>query len=146
MGRWTAHTRVSGPPDEVLSVLTEPEAIARWSPVDFQLLDFAGERLLPGDRVHVRGHLVGRPLEFAVVVHEADAGRFALSATGPIRLDVEYLATAGEDGSDVHASVAVSGQGLWGRVLAQATETLLAAGALRAAIERIAQELEPAPA
>jgi hypothetical protein len=144
MGQWTAHTRVAGPPDEVLSVLTEPGAIARWSPVDFQLLDFAGERLSPGDRVHVRGRLVGRPLEFAVVVHEADAGRLALSATGPIRLDVEYLATAGEDGSEVHASVAVSGQGLWGRVLAQATETLLAAGALRTAIERIAQELEPA--
>jgi Polyketide cyclase / dehydrase and lipid transport len=142
MGRWTAHTRVARPPDEVLSVLTEPEAIARWSPVDFQLLDFDGERLLPGDRVHVRGLLVGLPLEFEVVVREADAGRLALTATGPIRLDVEYLATPGEDGSDIHASVAVSGQGLCGRVLAQATDTLLAAGALRAAIERIAQELE----
>jgi Polyketide cyclase / dehydrase and lipid transport len=144
MGRWTAHTRVARPPDEVLSVLTEPEAIARWSPVDFQLLDFDGERLLPGDRVHVQGLLVGRPLEFEVVVRHADAGRLALTATGPIRLDVEYLATPGEDGSEIHASVAVSGQGLWGRVLAQATDTLLAAGALRAAIERIAQELEPA--
>ena len=145
MGRWTAHTRVAGPPGEVLSVLTEPKAIARWSPVDFKLLDFDGERLVPGDRVHVRGLLVGRALEFEVVVREADAGKLALTATGPIQLDVEYLATPGEGGSDVHASVAVSGKGLWGRVLAHATETLLAAGALRAAIERIAQELEPAP-
>jgi hypothetical protein len=135
---------VAAPPDEVLGVLTEPEAIARWSPVDFQVLDFAGRRLRPGDRVHVRGRLIGRPLEFEVVVREADDGKLALSASGPVRLDVEYLATGCADGSEVSASVAVSGQGLWGRALAHATETLLAAGALRAALDRIAREIEPA--
>jgi hypothetical protein len=135
---------VAGAPDEVLGVLTEPEAIARWSPVDFQVLDFAGARLGPGDRVRVRGRLIGRPLEFEVVVREADDGRLALSASGPVRLDVEYLATGCADGSEVCASVAVSGQGLWGRALAQATDTLLAAGALRAALDRIAQQVEPA--
>ncbi len=144
MGRWTARTRVAGPPDEVLEVLTEPEAIARWSPVDFELLDFAGARLESGDRVHVRGRLIGRPLEFEVVVREADAGRLALSASGPVRLDVEYVATGCADGSEVCASVLVTGQGLWGRALAQAAETLLAAGALRAALDRIAREVEPA--
>jgi hypothetical protein len=135
---------VAGPPDEVLGVLTEPQAIARWSPVDFQVLDFAGARLGRGDRVRVRGRLIGRPLEFEVLVREADAGRLALSASGPVRLDVEYLATGCADGSEVSASVAVSGQGLWGRALAHATETLLAAGALRAALDRIAHEIEPA--
>ena len=144
MGRWTAHTRVAGPPDEVLELLTEPDAIARWSPIDFQVLDFAGARLGRGDRVRVQGRLIGRPLEFEVVVREADDGRLALSASGPVRLDVEYLATQCGDGSEVSASVAVSGQGLWGRVFAQATETLLAAGALRAALDRIAQQVQPA--
>jgi hypothetical protein len=144
VGRWTAHTRVAGPPDEVLGVLTEPEAISRWSPIDFQLLDFAGARLEPGDRVHVRGCLIGRPLEFEVAVRVADSERLALTASGPVRLDVEYLATECADGSDVYASVAVSGQGLWGRTLAHATETLLAAGALRMALERIAEAVEPA--
>ena len=144
MGRWTASTRVAGPPDEVLELLTEPEAIARWSPIDFEVLDFAGARLGTGDRVHVRGSLIGRPLEFEVVVREVDAGKLALSACGPVRLDVEYLATGCADGSDVRASVAVSGQGFWGRALAQATETLLAAGALRSALDRIAREVEPA--
>lgn len=144
MGRWTASTRVAGRPDEVLDLLTEPDAIARWSPIDFEVLDFAGLRLGAGDRVHVRGNLIGRPLEFEVVVREADAGRLALSASGPVRLDVEYLATGCAEGSEVSASVAVSGQGFWGRALAQATDTLLAAGALRAALDRIAREVEPA--
>jgi hypothetical protein len=40
--------------------------------------------------------------------------------------------------------VAVSGRGLIGRVLAQATDALLAAGALSAAVAKIARELEPA--
>jgi hypothetical protein len=135
---------VAGPPDEVLELLTETEAIAQWSPIDFQLLDFAGARLGPGDRVRVRGRLIGRPLEFEVAVSAADAGRLALTASGPVRLDVEYLATGCAEGSDVYASVAVSGRGLWGRALAQATDTLLAAGALRVALERIAQAVEPA--
>jgi hypothetical protein len=135
---------VAGAPDAVLELLTEPEAIARWSPIDFQVLDFAGARLGAGDRLHVRGRLIGRPLEFEVLVREADSGRLALSASGPVRLDVEYLATGCTDGSEVCASVAVSGQGLWGRALAQATETLLAAGALRAALDRIAREVKPA--
>lgn len=144
MGRWTAHTRVAGAPDEVLEVLTEPRAIAQWSPIDFQVLDFAGARLAPGDRVHVRGNLIGRPLEFEVAVRVAESGRLALTASGPVELDVEYLATGCADGSEVYASVAVSGRGFWGRALAQATETLLAAGALRVALDRIAHAVEPA--
>jgi hypothetical protein len=38
----------------------------------------------------------------------------------------------------------VAGSGLFGRVLAGATDALLAAGALRVAVDRIADELEPA--
>jgi hypothetical protein len=143
MGTWTAQTRVAGLPDEVLALLTEPEAIARWAPIAFDVIDFDGDRLRAGDRVRVRGALAGRALEFAVDVSEANEGCLALAATGPIRLDVHYVAVANEDGSDVRATVAVTGRGLIGRVLAQAADALLAAGALSTAVGRIARELEP---
>jgi hypothetical protein len=144
MATWMAQTRVAGLPDQVLILLTEPEAIARWAPIDFELVDFPGERLTAGDRVWVRGGLAGRTLEFEVEVAEAENGHLVLSATGPIRLDVEYLAIASEDGGEVRASITVSGRGLLGRALARAADALLASGALRAAIERIGSELEPA--
>jgi len=144
MATWTASTRAAAAPDEVLALLTEPDAIARWAPVDFEVVDFDGERLLAGDRVRVNGMLAGRPVKFDVDVKQADDGRLVLSAEGPIRLDVEYHARALDAGSEIHASVAVSGRGLIGRVMAHATEALLATGALRIAISRIARELEPA--
>lgn len=144
MATWSAQTRVAGLPDEVLALLTEPDAIARWAPIGFDVVDFDGERLQAGDRVRVRGALAGRSLEFDVNVAEAEGGCLSLAATGPIRLDVQYIAVANEDGSDVRATVAVSGRGLMGRVLAQATDALLAAGALSSAVGRIARELEPA--
>lgn len=144
MATWTAQTCVAGLPDEVMAVLTEPDAIARWAPIAFDVIDFTGERLVAGDRVMVRGALGGRGLEFEVEVTEAEDGRLVLTATGPIRLDVEYLAVATGRGSLVRACVKVSGGGLLGRLLAQATDALLAAGALRSAISAIARELEPA--
>jgi uncharacterized protein YndB with AHSA1/START domain len=144
MATWTAHTRVAGLPDEVLALLTEPDAIARWAPIDFEVLDFHRSRLRAGDRVLVRGALAGRGMEFEVDVSEADDGHLVLTARGPIRLDVEYLAIPAGRGSHVRASVTVSGGGLLGRLLAQATDALLAAGALSSAVSAIARELEPA--
>jgi hypothetical protein len=144
MARWTANTRVTGSPDEVLTLLTEPDAISRWAPIDFAVVDWDGDRLTSGDRVRVQGRLAGRLLEFEVDVAEADAGRLALSATGPIRLDVEYHAIAHPCGSEVKASIDVSGKGFLGRMLAQATDALLASGALRIAVNGLARELEPA--
>jgi uncharacterized protein YndB with AHSA1/START domain len=144
MATWTAHTQVAGPPRDVLELLTDPDAISRWAPIAFEVVDLEGDRLAAGDRVHVRGRLAGRCLEFEVEVGEADEGRLVLTAVGPIRLDVRYLAVAGRHGSEVSATVTVSGSGLMGRILAQATDALLASGALRAAVDRIADELEPA--
>jgi hypothetical protein len=144
MATWTAHTQVAGLPDEVLELLTDPHAISRWAPIAFEVVDLEGDRLVAGDRVHVRGRLAGRCLEFEVEVSEADEGRLVLTAVGPIRLDVRYLAVPASHGSRVSASVTVSGSGLTGRLLAQATDALLASGALRAAVDRIAYELEPA--
>jgi hypothetical protein len=144
MGVWTAQTQVAGLPDEVLALLTRPDAIARWAPIAFDVVGYQGSRLKAGDKVRVRGGLAGRSLEFEVDVAEAEDGRLVLTATGPIRLDVEYLAVARETGSEIRASIGVSGRGLMGRLLAQATDALLAAGALSAAVGRIANELEPA--
>jgi hypothetical protein len=69
-----------------------------------------------------------------------------LTATGPIRIDVEYHALAAPRGSELQASINVSGRGIIGRVLAQATDALLAAGALRAAVDRLARQCDPAVA
>lgn len=142
MGNWSAQTVVSDKPDDVLAALTEPDIIARWAPFDFELVDHRDQRLSAGDSVRVRGYLAGRCLEFLVEVAVAGNGRLCLSATGPIHLDVEYVARALDSGSNVQASVTVSGRGLIGRMLAQATDALLAAGALSGAVSRIARELE----
>ncbi len=90
MSTWTTQTACHGTPDDVLELLTEPDAIARWSPLPFTVAGCARDRLRAGDR----------------------------------------------------ASIGVAGRGLLGRILARATDALLAAGALRTALDRIARELE----
>ncbi len=142
MGLWTAKTRVPAPPDDVLMLLTQPDAISRWAPIDFDVVDWEGGRLMTGEHVRVQGRLVGQSLEFEVDVEQADNGRLVLTASGPIQLDVEYHARELDEGSELHASVTVTGRGLLGRVLAQATDALLASGALRTAVDRLARELE----
>jgi hypothetical protein len=144
MRTWTTQATVAGLPDEVLALLTEPEAIARWTPVPFELIDLDTDRLVTGSRARVLGRLAGRTLEFDVEVLAADDERLALSATGPIAIDVEYVLQPNARGSEVRASVSVRGSGLIGRVLARATDALLAAGALNVAVSRIGRELEPA--
>ena len=100
MRTWTTQTTVTGLPDEVLAMLTEPDAIARWTPVPFELIDLDTDRLVAGSRARVRGRLAGRTLEFDVEVLAADDERLALRATGPISIDVEYaLRPPGEEAS-----------------------------------------------
>jgi hypothetical protein len=65
----------------------------------------------------------------------------ALSADGPVALDVAYALVASTTGSDLHASVAVRPRaGLRGRLLAEATAAMLAGGALQVALGRIVTE------
>jgi hypothetical protein len=144
MRTWTTEMWLAGMPEQVLELLTEPDAIARWAPIGFELMELDGERLQAGTRARVRGSLAGRQLEFDVEIREAHDGCMSLVATGPISIDAEYVLSPSDGGSDVHASVSVSGRGLIGGVLARATEGLLAAGALRSAVARMARELEPA--
>jgi hypothetical protein len=144
MARWTAETTITALPSDVLMLLTQPDAISRWAPIPFDIVDWDGDRLTAGEQVKVKGHLAGRSLEFEVEVAEADHDHLMLTATGPIRLDVEYYAHAVANGSELRAAINVSGRGLLGRILAQATDALLAGGALRMAVNRIAHECQPA--
>ena len=141
---WQYNTTVPGSPADVLELLTEPGAIARWAPVPFEVVALDGARLQSGSRARVAGRLAGRSVEFDVDVLRASDERFELVAEGPISIDVQYKLRPAGTVSEIEASVAVEGRGLFGRVLAKATETLLAAGALRMSVDRLADELQPA--
>lgn len=144
MCSWHSNATVPGSPTEILALLTEPDAIARWAPVPFEVVALDGTRLEPGSRARIAGRLAGRSVEFDVDVLSASQERFELVAQGPICLDVKYTLRPSGSSSEVEASIAVDGRGLLGRVLAKATEALLAGGALRMSLERLAGELRPA--
>lgn len=134
MRTWTARTTTGARTDDVLDALTDPAACRRWAPVPF---DVEGDldRLRAGTRTRVSGNLAGRRIGFDVEVHEADHNGLRLSARGPVHMDVAYELAPGE----ISASVSVhSGGGLLGRVLAEATNGLLKAGALSQAVNRLA--------
>src|SRR3954463_7470744 len=150
MKTWTATTIVDAGPDAVLDILTDPDAVARWAPIPFDVDDLDTPRLTAGSRAPGArrpprrpggGPLAARRVGFDVEVHEAGAGRLALVATGPIGLDVAYDLSAADGGSEVRASISVRrGKGLTGRLLAEATNALLSAGALSHAVSRLGRE------
>jgi hypothetical protein len=144
MRTWTATTTIAGRPEAVLEVLTDPAACERWAPIAFEVEALDSDRLSAGSRARVSGRLAGKRVEFDVEVHEAGDGRLQLTAAGPVDLDVLYALKSAPSGSEVTASIAVRGRGLTGRLLAQATDALLAGGALHHAIDRIAREVETA--
>ena len=146
MDRWTSTAQAKATPERLLEVLTHPQQIRRWSPVDFDIDDLTSRRLAAGTQTKVTGRVAGVPVSFDVRVLAADPDRLELSADGPIGLDVRYdLAPAGE-GAEMTASVRVRGRGgLTGRVVAKAASTLLSAGALDGAAGRIARVAEAPP-
>jgi uncharacterized protein YndB with AHSA1/START domain len=147
MSTWTATTVVDAPPREVLDLLTDPGAAARWSPVPFEVDGLGGDRLAAGARARLTGSLAGVRVGFDVEVHEAGPERLALSASGPIGMDVLYELRPEGRGSEVHASITIRPvRGLRGRMFATATDALLGAGALRTAVGRLAFEARPASA
>jgi uncharacterized protein YndB with AHSA1/START domain len=141
MREWTATTTVDARPEALLDILTDPEACARWAPIPFYVEDLRTPRLRCGSRARVSGKLAGRRVGFDVQVHEAVDGRLRLSADGPVGFDVRYDLSPAACGSEVRAAVTVRpARGLTGRLMAEATNALLAAGALQAAISRLARE------
>lgn len=73
MCQWTATAQANATPEQLLEILTHPEEIRRWSPVDFRVADLAGRRLAAGTRTRVTGRLAGVSVTFDVEVHAADA-------------------------------------------------------------------------
>jgi len=143
MSIWTAQTVVKGRPEEVLEVLTDAGACTRWAPIAFAVEGLADGRLVAGGTARVTGRLAGRRVGFALEVHEAAADRLLLQALGPIGLDVAYEMAAVDAGCRIVGTIGVTpGSGLTGQVLARATDALLAAGALDAAMARIAREVD----
>lgn len=141
MRTWTATATADAQPQAVLNVLTDPDSVARWAPVPFDV--DSTRRLAAGTRTTVSGRLAGQRIGFDVEVHEADESGLALSARGPVGLDVDYRLEPAPTGSNVRASISVRpGGGLRGRLLAEATGALLAAGALQAALLRLVREAQ----
>jgi Polyketide cyclase / dehydrase and lipid transport len=144
MRTFTAQTTATSAPHEVLDLLTDPTAIARWAPVPFEVVGLQTQRLHPGATVRVRGQLAGQTAEFFVRVLEVSDQRLTLVAQGPLSFEVDYAVRPVHSGSRIHASVSVFGRGLIGRLLAKATEALLAAGALQSSLNRLANQPQPA--
>jgi hypothetical protein len=144
MSTWTTQTTVEATPEQVLAVLSEPDSCSRWSPIDFELEDFEGDRLRTGTTARVAGRVAGVSVAFEIEVEHASEGRLALTARGPMTLDVEYEAyPAPGGGVDLWATVTVrGGKSISGRLAAAATEALLRGGALTLALNRIAAEID----
>jgi Polyketide cyclase / dehydrase and lipid transport len=146
MSQWTATARANATPGQVLEVLTHPDEIRRWSPVDFDSDDLEGRRLAAGTRGRVVGRLAGVSVGFDVEVHTVDDARLELSAEGPVGLDVRYDLKVDDSGAQLDASVSMRpSDGLTGRLVANATAALLSAGALEGAAGRIARVAESQP-
>jgi uncharacterized protein YndB with AHSA1/START domain len=141
MRTYTATMTSAARPEAVLDILTDPHAVARWAPVAFYVDALTHPRLSEGSRARVSGRLAGQEVGFDVQVHHADSGGLALSAEGPVALDVSYEMRPAGGGSEVSASIAVRPRrGLRARLLAEATAAVLASGALQLALGRIAAE------
>jgi hypothetical protein len=146
MSQWTATARAKATPGQVLEVLTHPDEIRRWSPVDFDSDDLDGRRLAAGTRGRVVGRLAGVSVGFDVEVHTVEEARLELSAEGPVGLDVRYDLKVDDSGAQLNASVSMRpSDGLTGRLVANATAALLSAGALEGAAGRIARVAESQP-
>ena len=143
MAEWTTSTQAKARPEQVLEVLTHPDAIKLWSPIDFDVEDLDGVRLAAGSTARVSGKLAGVRVGFDVEVHAADEYGVELTAHGPIGIDVRYDLAPSDDGSEVTASISLRrGGGITGRLLSQATAALLSAGALDGAAKGIARAAE----
>ena len=147
MAEWTTQTQANAAPEQVLEVLTHPDSIRLWSPIDFDVEDLDGVRLVAGSTAKVTGKVAGVRVGFDVEVHTADEDGVELTAHGPIGIDVRYELAPAQCGSEVTASVSLrKGGGITGRLISQATAALLSAGALDGAARSIARAAEGAPA
>jgi hypothetical protein len=124
MAHWTATTTASASPCGLLTVLTHPEEIRGWSPLEFELEDLRGRRLAAGTRTRVTGTVAGVRVSFDVEV-------------------TSYGLAPAPKGAEMSASVRLrQGGSLTGRLVGRAAAALLSAGALDSAAGRIARHAE----
>lgn len=144
MSTWTTHAIVDGTPEEVMAALRDPDCCCRWSPIEFDLEDLDTDRLQTGSLARVAGRVAGISVSFEIEVQHACERRLALTARGPMTLEVEYEAFPADAGTaEVWATVTVkASRSLSGRFAAASTEALLRGGALSLALRRIATEVE----
>lgn len=143
---WRSSVSIAAPRDRVLAALTDPEACARWSGVAFTVHGLCGSRLVAGSTAMVSGSLLGRSLDFHLEIFQADVDRLRLRAAGPLELHADYALLAVDGGCDVEAAVSTRPAAVpLGRALETATAVLLSAGALDAALARLARESEAPP-
>ena len=83
-------------------------------------------------------------VEFDVDVLRVSDRRLELVADGPISLDVRYVVRPDPPAAKSTRRSQSRDGGCWEQILARATEAVLAAGAIRLALEQLARELEPA--
>jgi hypothetical protein len=139
---WSARTRMCAYAEDVLEALTDPNRIAEWAPISFEVEGLHGERLRAGSRAQVSGSLAGIGAAFDVEVHRADSSGLELVARGPVALDVSYRIRDHDDGVLVEVAVAVQRQrGLTAQLLRTALTALMNAGALRSALRRLETSL-----
>jgi len=140
---WRSCVSIAAPPDRVLAALTDPAACARWSGVAFTVHGRCATRLVTGCTATVRGSLIGRSLDFDLEIFQADVDRLWLRAAGPLEMGADYALLAVDGGCRVDAEVSVRPVAVpLGPALATATALLLSAGALDAALARLAREAE----
>ena len=140
---WTARRFIAAPPPAVLALLTDPDLITLWAPIDFEVDGLRGRRLRGGSRAIVNGSLAGVTAQFEIHVVRADAAGLKLKARGPVDLEVTYRLSAERHGVTVDAEVKLGREnGLRARVLRAATTALLTAGVLKHALDSIAMELD----
>jgi len=140
MRTFTAHTTAASAPHEVLDRLTDPVAIARGAPVPFEVLELDAQRLNPGANVRVRGQLPGQGPSSPGMCWRSQTSDSGSSRKVPSRLKSPTTCAPAIRGRRINASISVLGHGLLGRLLAKATEALLAAGALRSSLNRLANQ------
>jgi hypothetical protein len=135
---WTAQADLSADAEDVLLALTDPDLIASWAPVQFDVDGLAGGRLRAGCRERVHGTVAGLRTSFEVEVARADSDRLQLMARGPVSFEVAYRFEPHPFGVRVEASVSLHRRpGLSARIVRTAAAAALNAGALSAALGRL---------
>ena len=59
MYRSRSHATLPASPAAAFPLLTEPEAIARWAPIPFEVMELDGARLMAGSHARLAGRLAG---------------------------------------------------------------------------------------